>query len=69
MELGWLETVQFLGLDLMVALILAALAVSALWRLAVGLVQGLSGLMRRRRPGPPTSPRDVYPTEEWGPSH
>ena len=69
MELGWLETVQFLGLDLMVALILVALAVSALWRLAVGLVRGLSGLIRRRRPGPPTSPRDVFPTEEWGPSH
>lgn len=69
MERGWLETVQFLGLDLMVALILLALVASALWRLLAGLGDALSGLIRRRRPGPPTSPRDVYPTEEWGPSH
>lgn len=69
MERGWLETVQFLGLDLMVALILLALAASALWRLLAGSVEALSRLIQRRRPGPPHSPRDVYATEEWGPSH
>jgi len=69
MERGWIETVQMLGLDMMVALVVLGFATLA----AVRLLAGLAGLLRRalhRRPRVlATSPRDAYATEEWGPSH
>jgi len=68
MERSWLDTIQLLGLDVMVALILAGLVASALWRMGAVLVHMLSRVFWRRRPALPTSPRDVLPGQEWGPS-
>jgi len=68
MERSWLETVQLLGLDTMVALILLALVISALWKLLATLVHFGREAFRRKARVLPTSPRDVYPAQEWGPS-
>lgn len=68
MERSWLDTIQLLGLDVMAGLILAGLVASALWRVGAGLVHLVVRVFRRRRPALPTSPRDVLPGQEWGPS-
>lgn len=68
MERSWLETVQLLGLDTMVMLILLALGTPALWKLLVALVHAVRETLRHKARVLPTSPRDAYPTQEWGPS-
>jgi hypothetical protein len=67
MERSWLDTVQLLGLDVMLGLILAGLVASALWRLATTLIDVLRRLVRRRPRVLPTSPHDALPSQEWGP--
>ncbi len=68
MERTWLETIQLLGLDLQVAVILVTLVGVGLTDLVKTAVQGLSQRFRRRRAAP-TRPLDAWPSQEWGPSH
>ena len=68
MERGWIETVQMLGLDMMVAVILGVLVTAAIWQLVVALWNALARMARRKRRALPTSPRDAYATQEWGPA-
>jgi hypothetical protein len=68
MERSWLDTVQLLGLDVMVAVIVLMLLAQAIWPLGVTLGHVLARVLRHRRRVLPTSPRDAYPTQEWGPS-
>lgn len=68
MERTWLETIQLLGLDLEVALIVLMLACA--W--CVDLAKAALRKLRRpsRRPGAtPTRPFDAWPSQAWGPSH
>jgi hypothetical protein len=67
MERGWLETVQLLGLDMMVVLVVLALGVPELWKLLVGWIHVVREALRPRARVLPTSPREVYPAQEWGP--
>jgi len=69
MERSALDTVQLLGLDMMVAVTLAVLVAAAAWQLLAAAWPGLARVFWRRRRALPTSPRDVYATQEWGPSH
>jgi hypothetical protein len=68
MERTWMETVQLLGLDLQVAIILLMLLVAELTDLAKMAVRGLRQRFGRRRAAP-TRPLDAWPSQEWGPSH
>jgi len=68
MERGWIETVQMLGLDMMVAVILGVLVTAAIWQLVIALWNALARMARRNRRVLPTSPRDAYATQEWGPA-
>jgi hypothetical protein len=73
MERSWLETVQLLGLDVMVVTVLSMLVLDRL--LAVS--RSLAGSIRRRassgrRPvavRAPSPPADAWPPKEWRPSH
>jgi hypothetical protein len=69
MERTWLETIQLLGLDLEVALILLMLLGIALADMSRSAVQGLGRRFRRRPRTAPTRPQDAWPSQEWGPSH
>ena len=69
MERTWLETIQLLGLDLQVAVILFMLAGAGLVNLAQVVIRGLRQRFRRRRLTAPTRPLDAWPAQEWGPSH
>jgi hypothetical protein len=66
MERTWLETIQLLGLDVEVGLILLML-------MGIGLADlfksALGQRFRRRRRTAPTRPLDAWPSQEWGPSH
>jgi hypothetical protein len=68
MERSWLDTVQLLGLDVMVAVILMIVVTAAMWQLGVALWDAVARMARRRRRVLPTSPRDAYATQEWGPA-
>jgi hypothetical protein len=68
MERSWLDTVQLLGLDVMTAVIVLMLVALAAWQRRAALGHALVRLVRHRRRVLPTSPRDVYTTQEWGPS-
>lgn len=73
MERGWLETIQLLGLDVMVVAVLSMLVLDRL--LAVS--KSLAGSIRSRassgkRPAAvraPAPPVDAWPPKEWRPSH
>lgn len=67
MERSWLETVQLLGLDMMVVLVLLALGIPKLWQLLVERFHAVREALRHRVRPLPTSPRDVYQAQEWGP--
>lgn len=69
MERTWLETIQLLGLDVEVGLILLMLVGIALSDLSRTAVQGLGRKFHRRRRIAPTRPLDAWPSQEWGPSH
>jgi hypothetical protein len=69
MERTWLETIQFLGLDLMVAAILLMLAVVGLATLTRAVLRSFRRRADRRPRATPTRPLDVWPSQEWGPSH
>jgi hypothetical protein len=69
MERTWLETIQLLGLDLQVGVVLAALAVAGIVNLAKPLIHRLGQLGRRRARLAPTSPMDAWPPQEWRHSH
>jgi hypothetical protein len=68
MERSWLDTVQLLGLDVMAAVILGILVTAAIWQLVIALWNALARMSWRRRRVLPTSPRDAYATQEWGPA-
>ena len=68
MERGWIETVQMLGLDMMVTVTLGVLVTAAIWQLVIALWNALARMARRKRRVLPTSPRDAYATQEWGPA-
>jgi hypothetical protein len=68
MERTWLETVQLLGLDLEIGLILLMLMGIVLTDLSKAAVRSLRQRFRRRRSAP-TRPLDAWPSQEWGPSH
>lgn len=69
MERSWLDTIQLLGLDVMVMVVFAMLVALEALHLLRAIRRRLGGVIRRRRRTLPTSPRDVYTTQEWGPSH
>ena len=69
MERTWLETIQLLGLDVEVGLILLMLAGIGLTNLFKTAVHGLGRRFRHRRRTAPTRPLDAWPSQEWGPSH
>ena len=69
MERTWLETVQILGLDLQVAVILLMLLAAWLWDLAGTAIRSLGRRFGQRRRAAPTRPLDAWPSQEWGPSH
>jgi len=54
---------------MMVGVTLAVLVAAAAWQLLAAAWPGLARVFWRRRRALPTSPRDVYATQEWGPSH
>jgi hypothetical protein len=68
MERSWLDTVQLLGLDVMVAVILGVLVTAATWQLVIALWNALARMARHRQRVLPTSPCDAYATQEWGPA-
>jgi hypothetical protein len=53
---------DFLGLDFIVRLSVA------IWQLVIALWNTLARTAWRRRRVLPTSPRDAYATQEWGPA-
>jgi hypothetical protein len=67
MERTWLETIQLLGLDIEVGLILLMLVGIGLSDLFRTAVHGPGQRLRRRRAAP-TRPLDAWPSQEWGPS-
>jgi hypothetical protein len=69
MERTWLETIQLLGLDLQVGVVLAALAVAGIVNLAKTLIHRLARLGGRKARLAPTSPIDAWPPQEWRHSH
>ena len=69
MERTWLETIQLLGLDVEVGLILLMLMGIGLGNLSKSAFHGLGRRLRRRRRAAPTRPLDAWPSQEWGPSH
>lgn len=66
MERTWLETIQLLGLDLQVLIILLLLAGAGLLNLTKSLGRRLG---QRRLHAVPTRPLDAWPSQDWGPSH
>ena len=69
MERTWLETIQLLGLDVQLGLVLAALAAAGAVNLAKAAVHRLAGLGRRKTRLEPTTPIDAWPPQEWRHSH
>jgi hypothetical protein len=69
MERTLLETIQLLGLDVQVGLILIMLMGIGLADLSKSAFRGLGQRFRRRRRTAPTRPLDAWPAQEWGPSH
>lgn len=69
MERTWLETIQLLGLDVQLGLVLAALAVAGVVTVAKAVVHWLARLGRRGARPAPTTPIDAWPPQEWRPSH
>jgi hypothetical protein len=69
MERTWLDTIQLLGLDVEVGLILLMLLGIGLAGLFRTAIRGLGQRFRRRRRTAPTRPLDAWPSQEWGPSH
>lgn len=69
MERTWLETIQLLGLDLQLGLVLAALAVAGVFNLAKALIHRLGRQGRRKARLAPTTPIDAWPPQEWRHSH
>jgi hypothetical protein len=64
MQRTWMETVQLLGLDIEVGLILLMLVLEAAWR-------GLASLRipKLRPPEVSADATDPWPPQEWRPSH
>ena len=69
MERTWLDTIQLLGLDVEVGLVLLMLLGIGLAGLFETAIRGLGQRFRRRRRTAPTRPLDAWPSQEWGPSH
>jgi len=69
MERTWLETIQLLGLDLEVGLILLMLMGIVLTDLSKAAFRSLGQKFRGRRRTAATRPLDAWPSQEWGPSH
>jgi hypothetical protein len=73
MERSWFETIQLLGLDVEVVIVLLMLALdraATLARALAGAVAGRSG-SARGRPAARTvaESSDAWPPKEWRPSH
>jgi hypothetical protein len=69
MTRSWLETIQLLGLDVVLGVILATLAVEgASWGLS-RLGQALDRARRDRKRPEPESSQSPWPPQEWRPSH
>jgi hypothetical protein len=71
MDRTWLETIQLLGLDVELAVIVMMLV-------GIGLADLARAALRRSRHGQdvglgtrtaPTRPLDAWPSQGWGPSH
>ena len=72
MERSWLETVQILGLDLMLGLVLLGLALDAAYTGLVWLGHVVRRARQDRRVGPPPASdlsHSPWPPQEWRPSH
>ena len=69
MERTWLETIQLLGLDMEIGLILLMMLGIGLADLSKSAFRDFGQRFRRRRRTAPTRPLDAWPTQEWGPSH
>ena len=68
MERSLLETIQLLGLDMMVAVTLLALVASAAVRLVAALAHQVGLLIRRNVPTELDLPGDAFAPQEWRPS-
>ena len=73
MERGWLETIQLLGLDVEVMIVLVMLALDRAAALARALAGAVASRTRsaRGRPAARTvaESSDAWPPKEWRPSH
>ena len=69
MERTWLETIQLLGLDMEIGLILLMMLGIGLADLSKSAFHRLGQRFGRRRRTAPTRPLDAWPSQEWGPSH
>jgi hypothetical protein len=73
MERGWIETIQLLGLDVMVIIVLSMLVLDRLLAVSRSLADSIrSRVLSGKRPAVarvPASPTDAWPPKEWRPSH
>lgn len=69
MERTWLETIQLLGLDLELAVILLMLAGARLAKMARTVLRGFGQRARHRTRSAPTRPLDAWPSQGWRSSH
>jgi hypothetical protein len=72
MERSWLETIQLLGLDVMLGLVLLGLALDAARQGLARLGHVVRRARQDRRAGPPPASdasHSPWPPPEWRPTH
>jgi len=69
MERTWLDTIQLLGLDVELLVVVLMLVGIGLTDLAKVAQRKLGAGARRRLRAAPNRPLDAWPSQEWGPTH
>jgi hypothetical protein len=69
MERSWLDTVQLLGLDVVLGVVLAVLVIER-WSTVVDRISGAGRRARRARSRPDAdTSHSPWPPQEWRPTH